>query len=287
MNKWVLLLIYLMVSIIYLYIWGFRTELGNYELIAVIISSTIAAVTYKKRTGKIFTVVLIITLIILAPIANSFNEKIIAEDYEKTLQIKLSLSEEGYNKGLEILNKNGYITSKEYEDANKGFSTGDIYANGEFSDEKIREAIYEKCPNVDILALYTKAMTIYSGDGNVKLPMYMKYEDADRYMSKIPDDYNGMFSEKIKVDKEKVKKKIVEAKGWVEESAREAAQEKANNLYIGDSESKMRSVLGKPESVNVLVTSRGEEKQNVYSGNRYVYTLNGIVTAMQNIEHQY
>ena len=85
MNKWVLLLIYLMVSIIYLYIWGFRTELGNYELIAVIISSTIAAVTYKKRTGKIFTVVLIITLIILAPIANSFNEKIIAEDYEKTL----------------------------------------------------------------------------------------------------------------------------------------------------------------------------------------------------------
>ena len=137
------------------------------------------------------------------------------------------------------------------------------------------------------MALYTKAMTIYSGDGNVKLPMYMKYEDADRYMSKIPDDYNGMFSEKIKVDKEKVKKKIVEAKGWVEESAREAAQEKANNLYIGDSESKMRSVLGKPESVNVLVTSRGEEKQNVYSGNRYVYTLNGIVTAMQNIEHQY
>ncbi len=84
-----------------------------------------------------------------------------------------------------------------------------------------------------------------------------------------------------------VEKDYIQAKGFVEGAAREAAEEKAANIAIGEPEGKITQVLGAPDKVNTSENASGESKQYVYSGNRYVYTVNGVITGMQNISHQY
>jgi hypothetical protein len=52
-------------------------------------------------------------------------------------------------------------------------------------------------------------------------------------------------------------------------------------VYIGDSESKVRNVVGEALRVNRTVNSNNVGEQLAYSNGHYIYIDNGIVTSFQ------
>ncbi|WP_262176540.1 hypothetical protein [Saccharococcus sp. Marseille-Q5394] len=99
----------------------------------------------------------------------------------------------------------------------------------------------------------------------------------------IPDDYNGVFVDKITKFKELNKSEISEVKS--EERRTERLVEKWEAMKepsIGMSASDVKSSRwGKPMRVNKTTIKYGVREQWVYSGNRYLYLEDGFVTAIQ------
>jgi hypothetical protein len=64
-------------------------------------------------------------------------------------------------------------------------------------------------------------------------------------------------------------------------TAKEIVMIRSQALLIGMSEKAMLCSIGPPEDINRTITSAGMHSQFAYSGRKFVYTENGIVTAIQ------
>jgi len=99
------------------------------------------------------------------------------------------------------------------------------------------------------------------------------------YLSDIPKDYDGIFADEVQAMMAKYKKEIDE-KLRIRKMI--ADEEKKPNPRIGMSaEEVKKSKWGEPQRVNTTITAYGVREQWVYSGYKYIYLDNGIVTAIQ------
>lgn len=77
----------------------------------------------------------------------------------------------------------------------------------------------------------------------------------------------------VELRKEIIARKIIQPRDWVMVDKRTA--------YVGMPLCAMYAALGKTIQENRTLTSSGVRIQHVFYGRRYVYTTNGIVTAIQ------
>ncbi len=127
-------------------------------------------------------------------------------------------------------------------------------------------------------------------------------EKALNLLGKIPLDYEGELSEKIRnmraaltarrdeykqlaaVANEENKRKAEEKAKADAEKAKADAEYRASHLYLDDPESKIYDIMGQPDNVNRIVNQFGETKQFVYyRGSKMIciYTENGFITDFQ------
>lgn len=96
---------------------------------------------------------------------------------------------------------------------------------------------------------------------------------------KIPDNYDGHFSNEIKALKKKYNTKIAE---YAASQYRVARYLEKKEPTIGMTSNQVReSRWGSPQKINKLTTVNGTSEQWVYSANRYLYLENDILTAIQ------
>lgn len=250
-----------------------------YGVILGIICTGVAHFTrYNRRSGRIF-VGLIICTVILGVIGNNMRDEEIAVAHQKYVAEQISSYEDNYNNAVAILDKK-YCNEKDYETA-RGLL--DVFRRTP-DDKELADAVLSY-KDAKVLYDYADAMATYEGhDSRVAMDQYKRALDK---FEAIPPKYVGVLADKIAENHLMVEKDYIQAKGFVEGAAREAAEEKAANIAIGEPEGKITQVLGAPDKVNTSENASGESKQYVYSGNRYVYTVNGVITGMQNISHQY
>lgn len=154
--------------------------------------------------------------------------------------------------------------------------------------EKYNQQQYRE--GINIAREYKKDNVITKEDFNA-ISKYFKYklnESNESYkvvdsLMSISDDYAGIFSNEIKDLKLKFKPEIDEI------LAEKAYLESAANykpLYVSPSigmtaEQVLKSIWGEPEDINKTTTASGVTEQWVYSGFRYIYLEDGIVTVIQ------
>lgn len=153
--------------------------------------------------------------------------------------------------------------------------------------EKYQKYVFKKrkeYPDLPVIETYVKGMnTFYAKTYPTNV---QQYKAALNYLDKIPSMYNGILADRMAVNHRYVKHMYDEAKGYIDQIKADKAAEKAANIEIGDSESKIVQLFGSPQNINTTTVDGGEYKQYVYSGDRYVYTMNGIIIGFQNIQHQ-
>ena len=139
----------------------------------------------------------------------------------------------------------------------------------------------------DTFLLYAYAMIKYK-DGQAD---NAGIESAHDWFEQISTDYSGELADDIRRDRERVnddyeKMKARQAEAKRQEEAAKAAKkaaeeaERANNVYIGDSEEKVRRLFGTPDHVGRAVVGDTETKQFVYYApgrNIIIYLQNGKV----------
>lgn len=177
-----------------------------------------------------------------------------------------------YNNTLNLLRSRTYSVEELY-DAHIGLV---IFDNtNDPNDKATVERIQSKCPNAKEIYLYASSMiNYYKGDIGL----------AGTYMQQIPDNYDGVLSENIKIDREKVisEYKVYQKKASEKQEREETQkkQERDSHIYIDDPEEKIIQVYGQPNEVNKTVTKYGVSKQYVYD-NVLIYTEDGYVTGWQ------
>lgn len=229
---------------------------------------------YKKIVVSVFVV-----MAIFSYIGNNIRNEELAIDYQNYIAQQKANYEENYNSAIEILNKK-YCNEEDYKNVCNLLASFKTTP----ADKALADVVLSY-KDAKVLYKYADAMATYEGHDS-KLAMTQYKRALDKFEA-IPPDYSGTLADVIAKNRLMVQKDYIQAKGFVEGAAREAAAEKAANIAIGEGEGKITQVLGQPETINTTKTGAGERKQYVYSNNRYVYTVNGIITGMQNIEHQY
>ena len=196
--------------------------------------------------------------------------------------------EDDYNKAVDLLSQE-YTGESGFKEADRIFknlqSPEKFYmpSNEEMAKElKSRAAQY---PYIWVYAEYADAMNTFYG--HTYPYTYLQYEAALKAFDELPLKFNGPLADKIAKDHKYVKEEYLKAKGLVDQIAKDKAAEMAVNINIGDPENKVTKILGQPENTNTDEVPGGDYKQYVYSGDRYVYVMNGVVTGLQNIGHQY
>jgi hypothetical protein len=175
------------------------------------------------------------------------------------------------------IHQSGHSTAVEYIKAGKW-----DYAS--YTLEPLDE---DRCVDCDTFLLYAYAMIKYKNGQADNAGI----ESAHDWFEQISTDYSGELADDIRRDRERVnddyekmKARQAEAKRQEEaaQAARKAAEEaeRANNVYIGDSEEKVRRLFGTPDHVGRAVVGDTETKQFVYYApgrNIIIYLQNGKV----------
>lgn len=147
---------------------------------------------------------------------------------------------------------------------------------------KINEAV--KFIKTKKYAEACKLLELETGEPFEVLYHYAKaFKDKDfKYeLSYIPPSYNGPLADEI----DRTALKYMSPKEW-EEGYQKWLDAKTNSFKprpaIGMTAEEVReSLWGSPEDINRTTTARGVSEQWVYSGYKYVYLEDGIVTAIQ------
>lgn len=103
---------------------------------------------------------------------------------------------------------------------------------------------------------------------------------AESYLEDIPTDYDGDLADEIKRFKNEISPLVQQEKA----KKAKADAEREKHIYIGDYETKIEQVYGKPDSINRTVIGNQVSKQYVYDrGSKmiFIYTTNGVVTSFQ------
>lgn len=201
---------------------------------------------------------------------NTIESAVVEEDpYEKELDsllidLEKLLDEDKWNESHDIINK-FVLNIKETNDRDK----------------------FEK--DMETIELYIDMLKTFSekpnGDATSDDYKYWKY-DLLSSIDNISPEYDGFYSEKMV-------KKCIELVGegeWnkhVESYYLQLGHEEKNKLAqleptIGMTEDELlSSAWGKPEDINKTTYEFGVHEQWCYSGNRYVYLEDNIVTAIQ------
>ena len=163
--------------------------------------------------------------------------------------------------------------------------------NKKIAEDQIYQEAVGLAKNSQWKDCYLKLSSVH---GNVDARALCKYAEAQDFYNKgdiyaaidqlvwIPNKYNGEFKDDI----DQLRKKCNEEKQKraKEEEARlaKSAAERANDLYIGDSEGKITKIYGKPDKVNRTVVGNHVSKQYVYwDKDLFIYTTDGEVTGFQ------
>ena len=144
-----------------------------------------------------------------------------------------------------------------------------------------------RCDDCDTLLTYSYAMLKYkdgkASDGGITTAHDSFEEIGEDYFGDLADNVRRD-RERVNADYEKMKARQAEAKRQEEaaKAARKAAEdaERANNVYIGDPEEKVRRLFGTPDHVGRAVMGDTETKQFVYYApgrNIIIYLQNGKV----------
>lgn len=205
------------------------------------------------------------------------------EDKIYQQHIDQSIDEE-YQTVIGMLNQD-HVTDAEWKQVesklDRQLSPSDYYAK-DFRAHVKRKL--EEYPDLPVIKDYVKGMVVFNS--HTYSTNAQQYKEALRHLDMIPSNYDGILADRMAVNHKYVKHMYEEAQGYLDQIKADKAAEKAVNIEIGDPETKIVQILGTPIDVNTTTVSGSEHKQYVFSGNRYVYTVNGIVTAMQNIQHQ-
>lgn len=140
-----------------------------------------------------------------------------------------------------------------------------LILNGEYKEASVRTVLKNNEGDLTYMALYNYASALeHEAKGDLDM---MKY-----YLALISDDYDGPLSKEIKskivlrYDEISEKKKFINMK---DPAIGMTAKEVENSTW------------GSPQDINKTTTASGVSEQWVYSGYRYIYLENGIVTAIQ------
>lgn len=98
---------------------------------------------------------------------------------------------------------------------------------------------------------------------------------AFRQLNKIPKNYNGKYAADIIAFRGKVQDRL----DTYAKADKEREEERNNNIYIGDSETKVLKLLGEPLRKNKTVMSNTASEQWVYN-DKYIYIENGRVVKL-------
>ena len=134
----------------------------------------------------------------------------------------------------------------------------------------------DNATDADIIKAYNHLNKINLDDLSHENDFYTYFRDIKQAKQDIAERYN---SAKARQDVRDAEEKQQE-----KDKAAQKAAERDSHIYIGDPESKIRSVFGTPDQVNRTVVGGHEEKQYVYDrGSKLIciYTENGIVTGFQ------
>lgn len=202
------------------------------------------------------------------------------EKHQENVERLVAKYQQDYDAAIDILKK----TSSDEDAYKKASDLLMRFSIDSHDDEDIADATAQ-FPDGKVLYLYAEAMATYNGGKYHTVEM--QYGAALDLFKKIPPDYDGDLADQIAYDRLKVQRDYQKAKDLLKAVRHDSAAERAANIEVGESESKITKVLGQPETINVTKVKNGEHKQYVYSGERYVYTMNGVITGMQNIEHRY
>lgn len=171
-------------------------------------------------------------------------------------------AEEYYSLGIDYL--------KKYDSKNARGALS-YFADGAYNNK-------EKYKNAQILYFYAKAQ---DDESSIDLPIDVGKQMAKRDIELIPDDYSGQFADQIKMYKEYINEKI-KKREEIKKAAQEARQRDIDShVYIGDSEYKVRKVMGEPLRINRTVSNNNTHEQWVYNNGHYIYLDNGIVKGFQ------
>lgn len=133
----------------------------------------------------------------------------------------------------------------------------------------------------DSEGLYSLACALESnkkGDYSMAL-YYLKKVDEKKIAEKYPD-----LKEKIEQVRSNATAKEPEQQQQKKKEEAQRQEERESHLYIGDPEYKIEQVLGAPRSKNITRTGNHESIQWVYPNGTYIYTDDGVVTAVQTSE---
>ncbi|MGG1650410.1 hypothetical protein ABHN03_16530 [Paenibacillus sp. NRS-1775] len=149
--------------------------------------------------------------------------------------------------------------------------------NGEYTIVAENTILYKDL-DAESSALYNYANYHISGQGGEEYSMM-------EYLGNIPPGYNGKYSDIIREEKLDYKTMEEWEEEWEENKKIEAAVAEQMSKpvpTIGMTSSEViDSRWGRPQDVNRTTTEFGTSEQWVYSGYRYVYLEDGVVTAIQ------
>ena len=250
------------------------TDAGYYILAIGVVIMAVAP-RLKKPFNILAAVIVFATFIGAANYGLPIKQQEDAAKYQHQVEEYTQEFTDNYQHAINILSKD-YATEKDYKQAKDlldEISRAIQYSSG------ARAEAASQLDGVSVLQKYADAMITYNGH-DMKYAVTQYKVALDKFKD-IPQDYDGPLADRIAQNRLRVKKDYEQAKSFVEGAAKEAAAEKA------ESEGKIVKVLGQPQTINTTKTTYGERKQYVYGDGRYVYTQNGVITGMQNIEHQY
>lgn len=207
-----------------------------------------------RKKGLIIIFLAIIASICLAQHISTVREEqaIVAKQKE------IEQTAKDYNDGL------WYIEKGNFEDARIRLNR---FYNGKYnSDEKYKDA--------QMLAIYSTARY---DEWAPNVPYRIQYSMANDEISKIPDDYTGQYYKDIQNFKKKVRDRL----DTYAQTDKDKAKERASNVYVGDSDVKVTQIFGEPQKKNITTTGNTVHEQWVYSGGKYIYIENGVVTGWQ------
>ena len=175
------------------------------------------------------------------------------------------------------IHQSGHSTAVEYLEAGEWGNAMDTL-NGLGDD---------RCDDCETLLTYSYAMMKYkdgkASDGGITTAYNSFEEIGEDYCGDLADNVRRD-RERVNADYEKMMARQAEAKRQEEaaKAAKKAAEEaeRANNVYIGDSEEKVRRLFGTPDHVGRAVVGDTETKQFVYYAPGHdiiIYLQNGKV----------
>lgn len=214
---------------------------------------------------------------ILEKIKNKTNveEDIRNAKYLKAVEL---YEEQNYEEAIKIFNEFDK-SYKDVEDYIERYPKQRFIGDWVFSDEDYMFRAYSftvvgaKITEEDITFLtreYDDYMTYkYKIDGDILIPMYQNVEDSERSIQYISEDHL-----------------VYRTKGYsgntLEYDMKRGKVNKRKEPYVGMTAADLLdSTWGMPEDINKTTTVYGVHEQWCYSGYRYVYLDDGIVTGVQ------